>query len=64
MTITTAGPLTTSEAARLLRVSESCVRALERAGKLPAARTQGGQRIFQRLDVERLARAREEQRGR
>jgi excisionase family DNA binding protein len=61
-----AGPMTTSEAARLLRISESSVRALERAGRLPAQRTESGQRIFSRADVERVAaqRAATERRGR
>jgi excisionase family DNA binding protein len=54
--------VTTSEAARLLRVSESLVRQLERNGHLPATRTGTGMRIFIRSDVERLAVAREAQR--
>jgi excisionase family DNA binding protein len=48
-------PMTTSDAARLLRVSESAVRALERNGRLPATRTPSGMRIFSKQDVERLA---------
>ncbi len=47
--------LTTSGAARLLELSSESVRAYERAGKLPATRTESGMRLFRRADVERLA---------
>jgi excisionase family DNA binding protein len=51
-------PMTTSAAARALGVSEATVRALERAGKLPAERTSTGTRIFKAEDVARAAEAR------
>ena len=50
--------LTTSGTARLLELSSESVRAYERAGKLPATRTESGMRLFRRADVERLAAAR------
>jgi excisionase family DNA binding protein len=46
--------LTVSEAARELDIAAQTVREWADRGKLPAMRTGGGQRIFQRADVERL----------
>jgi len=51
--------ITTSYAARILRVAEATVRAWDRAGILPARRTSNGMRLFARADVERLRAARE-----
>jgi excisionase family DNA binding protein len=51
-------PLLTSEVARLLNVSPETVRIWERLGKLPALKTSRGVRLFDRRDVERLARER------
>lgn len=48
----------TTEAAHVLGVSPDTVRAWERLGRLPALRTAGGVRLFNRLDVEQLARDR------
>lgn len=56
--------LTTSAVARLLELSSESVRAYERAGKLPATRTENGMRLFRRADVERLRRQREMQAAR
>ena len=49
-------PVLTSEAGRILERSAETVRAMERAGILKAVRTATGVRIFNRADVERLAR--------
>ena len=49
-------PVLTSEAGRILHRSAETVRAMERAGILKAIRTATGVRIFNRADVERLAR--------
>lgn len=46
--------LTVSEAARELDVAAETVRDWADRGKLPAQRTSGGVRIFQRADVERV----------
>ena len=51
-----------SDTARLLRVSESAVRAMEKAGKLQALRTSSGHRIFDRAVVERIAAERSQER--
>jgi excisionase family DNA binding protein len=53
--------LGTTDAAFRLGCSAERVRQLERAGKLPAEKTLGGQRIFKTEDVERLAAERIEQ---
>jgi excisionase family DNA binding protein len=53
--------MTAADAARLLGVVPATVRQMERDGRLPAMRTVGGIRLFQREDVERLARERFEQ---
>jgi DNA-binding transcriptional MerR regulator len=45
----------TTEAARILHRSNAMVHYYERVGRLPAARTGGGVRLFRRADVERLA---------
>ncbi len=45
----------TTEAAHVLGVSPETVRAWERLGRLPALKTARGVRLFDRLDVERLA---------
>jgi excisionase family DNA binding protein len=52
-------PLLTSSAARILNVTPDTVRAWERSGRLPAVKTDRGVRLFDRRDVERLARERE-----
>ena len=51
-------PLLTNEAAQLLGVSPETVRQWERTGRLPAMKTLGGVRLFNRCDVERLAQSR------
>jgi len=48
-------PVLTTEAARILGVSTETVRLWERKGILPAHKTTGGVRLFDRADVERLA---------
>ena len=52
-------PVLTSEVARILSCAAETVRNLERSGVLKAVRTPTGVRIFNRPDVERLARERE-----
>jgi DNA-binding transcriptional MerR regulator len=54
--------LTSSEAARILGLTPASVRAIERAGKLPALKTVTGVRLFELEEVERLAEARRERR--
>jgi excisionase family DNA binding protein len=56
-------PLLTSDVARLLSVSSDTVRLWERLGRLPALKTAGGTRLFDRRDVEQLAREREARRA-
>lgn len=46
--------LLTNEAARVLSVAPSTVLHYERTGQLAAMRTQGGVRLFRRIDVERF----------
>ena len=53
-------PVMTSEAANLLGVSAQTIRNLAKRGALPAIRTVGGIRLFNRRDVERLAQERRE----
>jgi len=48
--------LTTSDTARILNRAGATVLYYERTGRLKAIRTQGGIRLFERADVERLAR--------
>jgi len=48
----------TSEAARILEVSPETVRLWERAGKLAALRVSGGVRLFERSEIEKVARER------
>lgn len=48
--------LTTSDTARILNRAGATVLYYERKGRLKAIRTQGGIRLFERADVERLAR--------
>lgn len=55
--------LLTSDAARILNISADAVRRLERLGQLTAMRTAGGTRLFDRTEVERLARERTLQRA-
>ncbi len=50
--------LSTCAVGKILNITPNGVRYLEHCGKLPALRTQSGQRIFRLRDVERLARAR------
>jgi excisionase family DNA binding protein len=50
--------LLTSEVAQILQVSEATVRLWEQHGRLSAVKTERGVRIFNRCDVERLARER------
>ena len=51
--------LTAADAARVLGCTPAAVRQMETKGKLKAVtRTEGGIRLFRRLDVERLARIR------
>ena len=54
--------LLTSEAARVFGVTPETVRHWERVGRLPAQETATGVRLFDRRDVERLAREREARR--
>jgi excisionase family DNA binding protein len=51
----------TSEAARLLGISAQSVRQWERTGRLRAAKTAGGVRLFSRSDVEQMRRSIDEQ---
>ena len=48
-------PVLVTEASRLLECSEDTVRRLEATGVLPARRTAAGVRVFERVDVLRLA---------
>ena len=50
--------LTTSSAARVLHVADGTVRQMARRGELPAIRTEGGVRLFDPADVDRVARER------
>lgn len=45
--------LTTSDVARWIERAPDTVRALDRAGKLKAIRTESGRRIFREVDVRR-----------
>jgi DNA-binding transcriptional MerR regulator len=57
MATMTAAPLTTSGVARRLRRCETTVRNLVRSGRLqPAMTTETGVRLYDPLDVDRLAR--------
>ena len=51
--------LLTNDAAYILKVAPDTVRYLEKTGRLPALKTSGGVRLFDKKDVERLARERE-----
>ena len=51
--------LLTNDAARYLSVSPQTIRVWERRGKLSAVKTERGVRLFDRRDVERLARERQ-----
>lgn len=51
--------LETADAARILNVTPATVRALEQKGTLRAERTASGTRLFDRSEVERLARERQ-----
>ena len=51
--------LSVSEAARALEVSSQTVRGWADKGILPAMKTGGGQRILQRVDVDRVRRERQ-----
>ena len=48
--------LTTSDTAKILNRAGATVLYYERTGRLKAIRTQGGIRLFERSDVEKLAR--------
>ena len=50
--------LSVGDVARRFGVSSAAVVAMERTGKLRALRTEGGMRLFNREDVERLAEVR------
>lgn len=47
--------LLTASVARIFGVTPATVRCWERSGRLPAARTTTGVRLFHRSDVERVA---------
>jgi DNA-binding transcriptional MerR regulator len=47
-----------ADVAKLLDVTPATVRLMERRGTLPAERTTSGVRLFDRADVERLAKDR------
>jgi excisionase family DNA binding protein len=47
--------LTVADAAKLLGLSESSIRLIERLGGLPCQRTISGTRLFRRADVEQYA---------
>jgi DNA-binding transcriptional MerR regulator len=47
--------LTTGSVSRVLARSESTVRQYDREGRLPSVRNSANQRLFRRVDVERLA---------
>lgn len=51
-------PLLTSEAARIIGVTPETIRIWADSGRLPAAKTTNGVRLFDRADVERVARER------
>ena len=51
-------PVLTAEAAKILNVTPASVRAMDRRGELIAVRTLSGVRLFDRDQVERLARER------
>lgn len=48
--------LTTGGAAKRLALSTDRIRQLQREGKLPAQKTQNGQRLFRACDIDRYAR--------
>jgi DNA-binding transcriptional MerR regulator len=51
--------LSAADAGRLVQLTPSAIRQMERRGDLKAAaRTEGGIRLFRRADVERLAKKR------
>ena len=54
--------LTTGRVARMLDASETTVRHMARRGELPCVVTESGIRLFQRVDVERLAAERQARR--
>ena len=55
----TIDPVLTTEAAHILKVSPETIRHWERIGILPAVKTERGVRLFDRRDVEQLARERQ-----
>jgi excisionase family DNA binding protein len=57
-------PITTGEAARILRCAEDTARRLGDEGRLTVVRTSTGLRLFDRGEVERFARERQERRSR
>ena len=54
--------LLTNDAARVCDVAPQTIRLWERAGLLPAVKTERGVRLFDRRDVERVKRERDERR--
>jgi excisionase family DNA binding protein len=56
----TAPPLLTNEAARILNVTPETIRHWERNGRLPAVKTERGVRLFDRRDVLALKARREQ----
>ena len=55
--------LLTKDAAKLLNITAERVRQIEREGGLRANRTEGGVRLFERADVEKLAKDRAKKKG-
>jgi excisionase family DNA binding protein len=60
---TSIDPVLSGEAAQILDVSVDTVRLWERQGRLRALKTTHGVRLFDRQEVERLARERQSQRS-
>jgi excisionase family DNA binding protein len=50
--------LLSGDVAKILNCTPDYVRVLERSGQLQAVKTEGGVRLFDRVDVERFARER------
>jgi len=54
-------PITASTASRITRFAESTIRLWAAQGILPSLRLPSGIRVYERADVERIARERERQ---